>query len=37
MTDKERFSAKVIVWCIILTFLTFVIGFLTGGIKVVRC
>ncbi len=34
MTEKEKFSAKVIVWCVIGTILTFVIGFLIGGIKV---
>lgn len=36
MTDKQRFSYKVIVWCILLTILTFIIGFLTGEIRIVH-
>lgn len=32
---KQKFSAQVIVACIILTVIVFVIGFLTGGIRVV--
>ena len=35
MNEKQLFPAKVIVWCIILTILTFIIGFITDGIKAV--
>jgi len=35
MNEKQLWSAKLIVWCIILTILTFIIGFVTGGIKIV--
>lgn len=38
MNEREEFATKVIVWCIILTFLTFLFGLLAGltdGIKIV--
>lgn len=35
MTNKQEFSTWVIVGCIIGIILTFIIGFLTGGIKIV--
>lgn len=35
MTDKEKFSAQVIVGCIIGIILTLIIGLLTGEIRIV--
>lgn len=34
MTEKVKYSATVIVWCVIGIILTFIIGFLTGEIKI---
>lgn len=36
MNEKQEFSAKVIVGCIIGIILTFILGFFTGGIKKVE-